>query len=109
VPLVKFLVLALATWRISSLVSEEDGPWAVLAKLRHVLGVRYDEHNWPYGENEIAETLICMWCVTPWIGLIWALFYLLVPDVAFYVAMPFALSAAAILINARGVRFRKRS
>jgi len=109
VTLTEFVVYALATWRVASLLSEEDGPWAVFEKMRHLLGVRLDEQSWPEGKNQVAEALICIWCLTPWVGLAWALFVLVWPPVAFWCALPFALSAAAIIVNARGVRFRKRN
>jgi hypothetical protein len=104
--ILEFLVLTLATWRISSILVEEDGPFEVFDKLRHKLGVRYDEHSYPYGENELAKTLTCIWCVSPWVGLCWMLFWLAWPQVAFYVALPLALTAG-LVIHGRGVRYRK--
>lgn len=105
----EFAVYALATWRVASFLAEESGPWNVLDKLRFVLGIRYDEHNYPYGKNELADNLVCIWCATPYVGLAWALFAFFAPTIAFWCAMPFALSTVAIIINARGVRFRKRT
>ena len=60
--MVTLLILTLATWRIASLLAIEDGPDQIFARLRHWAGVRYDQHNQPYGENELAKGLLCLWC-----------------------------------------------
>lgn len=106
--ILEFVVLALATWRISSLVAEEEGPWGLLDLARHKLGVRYDSEGYAYGKNEFATRLVCVWCVSGWIGAGWVVFWLLIPQVAFWCALPFALGAAAVVINARGIRARRR-
>lgn len=56
------LLAALATWRLASLVTHENGPWDVLAKIRHWAGVRYDEHSNCIGN----ELLCCFWCCSMW-------------------------------------------
>ena len=104
--LVEFLVLALATWRVSSMLVEEDGPFECLEKLRHWLGVRYDEQSYAYGENELAKMLTCIWCVAPFVGLFWAIFWLALPKAAFVAALPFALTVG-LVIHGRGIRYRK--
>ena len=104
----EFLVLALATWRISSLIAEEEGPWGLFDLARHKLGVRYDKDGYAYGKNEFANRLVCIWCVSGWIGVGWIAFWLLAPQVAFWCASPFALGAVAIVVNARGVRARRK-
>lgn len=106
--LVEFLVLGLATWRTSSLLAEESWPWDVGDKLRRAIGVRYDEESFPYGKNELARQVMCVWCITPWVGLVWTVAWLLWPRVTFVVALPLALSTVAVVMNARGVRSRRR-
>jgi hypothetical protein len=98
------IVLILATWRLCSLIADEDGPWYVLENLRHRLGVAYDEHNHRYGRNEVARGLLCPWCLSMWVGTLWTLLWLLWPDGVMWVALPFALSAGAIVINRMGDR-----
>jgi hypothetical protein len=106
---VEFTALALATWRVSVALVEEDGPFEVLAKLRERAGVRYDEESWPYGENALAKMLTCLWCLSPWVGTLWLAFWLAAPGLAFCAALPFAWSAVAVIVHGRGVRYRRRS
>ena len=115
-----FVTLALATWRVSSLLAEEEGPFGVFVKLRHVMGEYYDEYSevqiGPKGDKwyhallyEALDQLTCLWCCTIWVGVVWFLAWLLWPCTTFYVSVPFALSTVAVYINARGVRNRKRT
>jgi hypothetical protein len=94
----EFIVLVLATWRISNLVVDdsEDGPWDVLHKVRHLMGIRYDDKNRAYGINEIGRAATCMWCFSLWVGLFVFLVGYYVSSVPFY---PFALSAGALMTN----------
>lgn len=96
------VVLILATWRLCSLIADEDGPWYVLERLRHRLGVAYDADNRRYGRNEVARGLLCPWCLSVWVGAAWALLAFLWPDGVWWVALPLALSAGAILLNSIG-------
>lgn len=51
-----FLVSALATYRLSLLVSKEDGPAWVFRKLRRV----------PKAGSSAREGLSCPWCLSIW-------------------------------------------
>ena len=92
-------LLGLATWRTTSLLSCENGPYDFLLKLRHKLGVRYSPEPpyAPYGTNELAKGLVCPWCASVWIGAFWTVVYLLAPEAALILALPLALSSLAIL------------
>lgn len=94
----ELVVLALATWRLTSLLVWEDGPFEVFARLRHLLGVRYDETNQPYGANWFAKGVVCPACASVWFGAFWCIIYLLWHS-AWYIALPFALSAGAIAVE----------
>lgn len=98
VPL-EIAVLALATWRLTSLLVWEDGPFEVFAKLRYGLGVRYVEGSEQgYGTNWFAKGVICPACASVWFGFLWAVaYYLWQPS--WWVALPFALSAGAIALE----------
>lgn len=102
----EFIILSLATWRISSMWVEEEGPFCIFEKLRRLLGVRQDEDGYSYGINEIGHTLSCIWCTSIWVALGWFLAWLLIPC-AVYVATPFALTGLGIFMHGRGVRYRK--
>ncbi len=92
------LILALATWRLTSLLVNEDGPFEVFAKLRHLCGVRLDEQSCTYGTNWFAKGLACFWCCSSWCGIVWVIAYMLCKD-SVWIALPFALSAGAIAIQ----------
>lgn len=94
-----YLILALATWRISSLLVGEMGPGNVFEKMRYWLGVRYDADKNRHGSNMVAEVFTCVWCLSIWVGVIIAVAFLLIPNTTTWLAMPFALSAAAIVVD----------
>ena len=100
--IITLLILSAATWRISNLLSDtsQGGPFGLLYKLRSLVGVKYDEHSLPVvSPGSLAEGLTCVFCNSLWIGIAFAVLYCLFPVAAFYVGLPFALSAAAILID----------
>jgi hypothetical protein len=94
-----YILLALATWRISSLLVNEDGPWSVFARLRALAGVRYDDEFQPVAGNVVAGAFICLWCMSVWVGLLVTILGWFLPDLAAWVVLPLALSAAAILVD----------
>ncbi len=94
----EYIILAFATWRISSLLKREAGPWDIFDKVRNFLGVKYDEHSEPYGTSMLSKMVLCVWCNSVWVGGMWAILYLISP-LFVWLALPFALSAGAILIE----------
>lgn len=91
--------MALAVWRISHLFVEEAGPFDILAKFRHILGVRYDQFSVPYGESVAAQLFTCVWCLSVWVGSAVGLAYLFSPETTVNVCLLPALSAGAIVVN----------
>lgn len=85
-----YLILMLATWRLSSLFTDEDGPFQIFAHLR----------EWTE-TNISAELFNCLWCFSIWTGLILTVAYWYSPIYTRWIALPFALSAGAILIEKR--------
>lgn len=95
---VSLVVLALAVWRLSSLVVHERGPFDVFQRARARVGFQHDAdgHVTAAPETLIGGILGCLWCASIYVGAIATLCAFLWPDVAFWLALPFALSAAAI-------------
>lgn len=93
------LILTLATWRLTTLLVNEAGPFDVFERLRYAAGVRYDERSERYGTNVVARGLICVWCVSVWVGALLALGQWLAPGVVGWLALPFALSAGALVVE----------
>lgn len=78
-----WLLSALATWRLSSLLVNEDGPAHVFKRLR----VWAELHS-----GFLADLLACVWCCSVWVAAI-------MPFMPRPVRQWLALSAAAILIE----------
>ena len=98
--LLEFILLVLATWRITSLVSLEDGPWDILAKFRYIVGVRYDEYSQPtIFKNTFAKGIVCVWCVSVWFAFIGAFLSPYTANVLSFIENWFAISALVILFN----------
>jgi len=94
-----FIILIMAIWRLSSLIAREDGLFDVFGKIRVMLGVRYDKHGFPYGSTHISEGLICMWCNSIWLGILFAITYHFYPDITIALSFPFALSTGALVME----------
>ena len=94
-----YLILALATWRISSLLANEAGPRGIFEHLRSFVGVYYDSYSNRQGGNQLAQMLICVWCNSFWVGLVLASAYRQLGDVVVWLSLPLALSTAAIIVN----------
>lgn len=96
--LLELAVYALATWRLSSLLVAERGPWNVFQSVRARAGIGHDESG---NINVIPDTfmaglLSCLWCASVWIGAAVAAAAYALPAVTFSLCLPLALSAAAI-------------
>ena len=88
--------MALAVWRISSLLAHESGPFEIFDKLRNRLGVCYNERSEPYGTNTLARGILCIWCNSVWVSVLETVMYLLLPRLTILLSLPLALSALAI-------------
>lgn len=94
------IVLALATWRFSSLLADEPGPWDLFETARTKIGIVYLDDGDRDGKNELARNVLCTWCNSLYIvGPFWTLLYVLLGNVAVLLALPFALSTASIYIE----------
>lgn len=93
-----FFYLALAAWRLASLIANEDGPWYVFKRFR----VRAEEWCNTYRfcrELGLHELVPCEWCNSVWIGAFITALYLWLGDTILYIAIPLALSTVAIIIK----------
>lgn len=96
--LVEFVIFGFAVWRLSSLLVREDGPFDILAKFRHKIGVYYDERSKPQGKNVIAKAFTCVWCLSVWVALP-AAASLNLANVRNFIVLTLALSGLAVLID----------
>lgn len=98
-PVVELIILIMASWRLSHFLVEEEGPWQIMLKIRTLMGVTYDQYSQKQGTNAISDMLSCVWCTSYWVSWMWFLVYWSVRPVGLFIAVPFALSAGAILVE----------
>jgi hypothetical protein len=98
-----FVIAVFAIWRIASFVYDPQvgGPWDVLHKFRHKIGMRYDETSNLVGDNVVAQGLTCSICAPIWLGAVWAALYSLFPRATTTLLKPFAIGALSSLIEKR--------
>lgn len=93
-----FLFLALAAWRLASLVANEDGPWQVFKRIRQRAELWCKKYKF-CSDLGLYELFSCEWCNSIWIGAGLTLLYLWIGDSILYIALPLALSTVTIVIK----------
>ncbi len=98
--LLDLLVGVLAVWRASALVTYERGPFAVFQRIREIAGVPHFDDGTPDDENldgELARLMACVWCFSPYLGLVWLGLWFVHRDATMFVSYVLALSAGAVI------------
>ncbi len=93
-----FFYLALAAWRLASLIANEDGPWMMFRRLRKRAEQLCNQYRF-CREFGIHELVACEWCNSVWIGAGLTVLYLWLGEAVLYLAMPLALSTVVIIIK----------
>ena len=94
----EFVILALATWRIASLICNEDGPFDVFERIRNhakSLSTRSKLCR-TFGLEELFH---CEWCMSMYLGAVLTILFYLVPLPTLYASLPFTLSTVTIVIK----------
>lgn len=81
-----FILGVLGTWRVTHLLSVEDGPWKILFRLRQALGRGF----W-------ADLFDCFYCLSLWVAVPFAA--VLGQGIKEWLMLWLALSAGAILLE----------
>lgn len=97
--LIEFLIMALAVFRLSSLLADERGPYGVFSRLRLWAGEVILRDNTRSGTNEFARGLVCTWCNSVWLGVMVGVGYYFQPYWVLWGCLPLALSGAAVVVN----------
>jgi hypothetical protein len=101
--LIEFLVGTLATYRLTSLLYREVGPWNLMSRIRNFFGIvhDYDEvtrkelgHPHGYPITFWGKLFECFWCLSVWVG---AGVTIIIALGGTWILVPLALSGAAIL------------
>ncbi len=82
----RFVLAVLAVWRITHMLSREDGPWDILVRLRRALGA-----------GMLSKLVACFYCLSVWVAL--PLAWFLKGSIAETLVGWLALSGGAILLE----------
>jgi hypothetical protein len=102
-----FLLLCLATFRLTHIVNEEKvaqfirAPFVTCKAVMQPDGGQTKEEK-PFGSGirrMIGELLLCPWCSGVWIATLLVFFHVLVPRVAHVFTLAFATAAGAVLLG----------
>ena len=100
------ILLSLAIWRLSYMFVWEDGPFDILETFREKIGVRYTVDNdrqaasgMPLWRTTVVDVFLCVYCMSVWWSIFFAILYYIQPFLAVALAVPFALSTGAIMVN----------
>jgi hypothetical protein len=85
-PWLRFVLAALATWRVTHLVVYEDGPWDLIVKIRRRAGNGF----W-------GRLMDCFYCASMWVAA--AVAFAVRPSPGDWVLVWLALSGAACLLD----------
>lgn len=95
------IVYSIAIWRISNLFVNEAGPFNIFLRLRKWAGIIHDDTGSAFmiPDKFVAQLLSCIWCFSIWVSFFFTTFWLLSPEWSLKLAVPFALSGVACLIE----------
>lgn len=93
------IIAALATYRLTYLISSESGPADILGRMRSRMGVKYDQYSNAYGTGWLSEGILCFYCTSVWVGIMIAIGLLLIPMITEAVCLPFALAGFASFLK----------
>jgi hypothetical protein len=82
----KYFILTIVVWRLTHLISAEDGPFDLIIKLRKLLG-----------NNFLGKLMDCFYCLSIWFGLLCALY--MGVDVVEIIVLTLYYSGTSILLE----------
>ena len=99
---IQLVLFIAATWRLSNLLANEDGPFHFVKTLRSKIAraeVRSRRKGGFLSKLHLYEGVNCEYCNSIWFGSFFATLFLIAPSVALALAFPLALSTGAVLIK----------
>lgn len=92
------VAIALATYRVTRFVTHDDGPGCVLVRLRHLVGVRYDERGRPTArDGSLAKLAVCFPCASCYVAA--AMMVLYCVPFGWLLLIPLAAAGGAVLLD----------
>lgn len=97
----EFILIGLATWRLSFMLVGEDGPFWIFRRLREATGITHDEdgHILMVPERTLPTLLSCVWCTSVWVAAGFTLAWYFIPGPVIALSTALGLSTLAIGIN----------
>lgn len=93
------LLLMLAVFRITLMLTREAGPGHVFERLRVRLGVAYDAYSAPYATGFWSQLLLCPWCLSVWVAAFYLGATLLLPAPMQVLSLLLAASAVTVVLS----------
>lgn len=105
----QFIMLALASFRLSRMIAREHGPANVFGRIKARAGAEFDRGRWIAEPGSLADLLSCDPCLSVFIATIGAVHILAcnhVPSMAAsaWVWFPFAISGLSLIFRAHEMR-----
>jgi hypothetical protein len=80
------------------MLANDYGPFDIIMRFRHLIGVRYDHESKPFWTNELSRGALCMYCNSIWFGVIITLFYFWLGNTTVWLMLPFAFSGLTVMV-----------
>lgn len=108
--LLSIVVVAIAGWRITHFLVNEDGPFDFMDNIRTIFGVDwgYDsDHKWvsfvspdgPWWHLFFGGILNCFYCCSFWVAIVFFVLMVLFPNMTVFLSIPLVLSSMMIWIE----------
>lgn len=94
---IEFMILALAVWRVSALLTYEFGPANVFGRLRD--WVEFVDGNQPTTPGSLTQLVNCPLCMSLWVSLFAFAMFAWQPVLTLAVCLPLALSGLSSIIE----------
>lgn len=97
------LVIGTASWRISHLFVNEEGPLQIFVRVRKFLGIGHDENNFPnmWPAGYLPQMFSCILCFSLNLCLLlWAICWFFSSELIYFL-VPFSAGAVAMWLNGR--------
>jgi hypothetical protein len=103
--LAELFVYGFGLWRICSIFARERGWFDVFVWFRETfIGIQHNQDSKTpvsYPDTNLGRLFECLWCLTAFAGIFLAIAIFLFGDPVFWIMLPFALSAIAILVESK--------
>lgn len=101
---------SLASWRLSSLLRYEDGPYHIFNRFRSLIHLTnvdelpinqqivYSDKEFIHDGNIFAEIVECIWCLSIWLGVMISIILVIGKVITLPIAFIYSLAISALTI-----------